>query len=355
VAPLGLEPIDLPRRKRNNRLIMQQQLAALNRMAGSVQELSSDNSNTQFATLALWVARRYGLPVEPALKRVEARFRGSQQADGGWGYFDPGAATGQLAGSTASMTCAGLLGLAVAAGKVSETARAKKSDGKGGRDINKDPHLRNGLLALSTAIGQPQGGLRRRPPHHQLPGQRPVVRWHRVRVEQPHHRVHRSGADLRDANLDPRALDLKTRQSIGVMLGSGGGAVEFSERMYELWCNDATKQASIYSIPSGTIGTISSEISMAYDLHGFSHLISTGCTSSTDAIGYAYRNLKLGIVDYVICGGADATITEGVMTGFCIMRIVLNTRHDAPSTASCPFSRDRDGFVLAEGAWMFVM
>jgi len=160
---------------------------------------------------------------------------------------------------------------------------------------------------------------------------------------------------LRDARLDPTAVDLETRRRIGVMLGSGGGAVEFSERMYELWYRGAVKQASVYSIPSGTIGTIASEISMAYDLHGFSHLISTGCTSSTDAIGYAYRNLKLGVVDYVICGGADATITEGVMTGFCIMRIVSNSRNDAPETASRPFSKDRDGFVLGEGAWMFVM
>jgi 3-oxoacyl-[acyl-carrier-protein] synthase II len=94
---------------------------------------------------------------------------------------------------------------------------------------------------------------------------------------------------------------------------------------------------------------------MVYDFHGFSHLISTGCTSSTDAIGYAYRNLKLGVIDYVICGGADATITEAVMTGFCMMRIVSNTRNELPSSASRPFSRDRDGFVLAEGAWMFVM
>ena len=160
---------------------------------------------------------------------------------------------------------------------------------------------------------------------------------------------------LRDAKLDPKTLDLEGRRSIGVMLGSGGGAIEFSERMYELWFNDAEKQASIYSVPSGTIGTIASEISMAYDFHGFSHLISTGCTSSTDAIGYAYRNLKLGVIDYVICGGADATITEAVMTGFCMMRIVSNTRNSAPETASRPFSRDRDGFVLAEGAWMFVM
>ena len=160
---------------------------------------------------------------------------------------------------------------------------------------------------------------------------------------------------LRDAKLDPSAVDLETRRNIGVMLGSGGGAVEFSERMYELWYKGAVKQASVYSVPSGTIGTIASEISMAYDLHGFSHLISTGCTSSTDAIGYAYRNLKLGVIDYVVTGGADATITEGVMTGFCIMRIVANQFNDRPEEASRPFTRNRDGFVLAEGAWMFVM
>src|SRR4029077_6350170 len=135
--------------------------------------------------------------------------------------------------------------------------------------------------------------------------------------------------------------DLETRRSIGVMLGSGGGAVEFSERMYELWFNDATKQASIYSIPSGTIGTIASEISMAYDLQGFSHLISTGCTSSTDALGYAFQNLRLGVADYIVAGGADSTITEGIMTGFCIMRIVANSFNDRPQEGSRPFTKDR--------------
>ena len=160
---------------------------------------------------------------------------------------------------------------------------------------------------------------------------------------------------LRDARLDPKALDLEGRRSIGVLIGSGGGAIEMSERMYELWYRGAVKQASVYAIPSGTIGTLASEISMAFDLHGFSHLISTGCTSSTDAIGYAYRNLKLGVADYVITGGADATITEGIMTGFCIMRIVSTGFNDDPELASRPFSRDRDGFVLGEGAWMFVM
>jgi 3-oxoacyl-[acyl-carrier-protein] synthase II len=160
---------------------------------------------------------------------------------------------------------------------------------------------------------------------------------------------------LRDAKLDPHAVDLETRRNIGVMLGSGGGAIEFSERMYELWYRGAVKQASVYAIPSGTIGTLASEISMAYDLHGFSHLISTGCTSSTDAVGYAYRNLKLGVVDYIVTGGADAPITEGIMTGFCIMRIVSSSFNDNPEAASRPFTSNRDGFVLGEGSWMFVM
>ncbi|HUP45131.1 MAG TPA: beta-ketoacyl-[acyl-carrier-protein] synthase family protein [Thermoanaerobaculia bacterium] len=160
---------------------------------------------------------------------------------------------------------------------------------------------------------------------------------------------------LDDARLDVENLDLEGKRAIGVMMGSGGGAIEFSERMYELWYRGAVKQASVYAIPSGTIGTLASEISMAFDFHGFSHLISTGCTSSTDAIGYAYRNLKLGVIDTIITGGADAPITEGIMTGFCIMRIVASSFNDAPAAASRPFTRNRDGFVLSEGAWMFVM
>ncbi|HUP64884.1 MAG TPA: beta-ketoacyl-[acyl-carrier-protein] synthase family protein [Thermoanaerobaculia bacterium] len=160
---------------------------------------------------------------------------------------------------------------------------------------------------------------------------------------------------LDEARLDPASLDLETRRRIAVMLGSGGGAIEFSERMYELWYDGREKQASVYSVPSGTIGTISSEISMRFGLHGFSHLISTGCTSSTDAIGYAFQHLKLGNADIVLAGGADATITEGVMTGFCMMKIVSSSRNEDPESASRPFSRDRDGFVLSEGSWMFVM
>lgn len=141
---------DLPRE-------IQQQLAQLHRQGGMMIEMGSDNSNTQFATLALWVAHRQGLPVESALKRVETRFRTTQHADGGWGYFDPNKrVSGPMGRSTASMTCAGLLGLAIADGKVTESVHERKpSSTKPARDINKDGNIRRGLLALSTSIGKP--------------------------------------------------------------------------------------------------------------------------------------------------------------------------------------------------------
>src|SRR5262249_319706 len=139
------------------------QLALLKRMGEGGQEIGSDNSNTQFATLALWVGRRYGLPVENALKRVETRFRNSQHTDGGWGYFEEGMSRGPMAGSTASWTCGGLLGLAVADGNYSEKMREKKAGTKLTRDINKDTNLRRGLVALSTTIGQPLEGAQRQP------------------------------------------------------------------------------------------------------------------------------------------------------------------------------------------------
>jgi hypothetical protein len=133
---------------------IQRQLALLKRMGGMAVGMGSDNSNTQFATLALWVARRDGLPVEDALKRVGTRFRNSQHGDGGWGYFDASMkARGLMAHSTASMTCAGLLALAVANGETSEKAHERKPGAKQ-RDISKNSQVRKGLLALGTTIGR---------------------------------------------------------------------------------------------------------------------------------------------------------------------------------------------------------
>jgi len=164
-----------------------------------------------------------------------------------------------------------------------------------------------------------------------------------------------SAEALADAGIEPGALTLDERREMGVVLGTGGGAIEFSERMYHLYYTNQVKKASVYAIASGTIGTLSSEISMRFGLRGLSHVVSTGCASSTDALGYAFRSIKFGTADVVLTGGADATVVRGIMEGFIMMRVVSTAHEREPRLASRPFSRDRDGFVLAEGAWMFVL
>lgn len=160
---------------------------------------------------------------------------------------------------------------------------------------------------------------------------------------------------LRDAGIEPAQLTAEERRRFGVLVGSGGGGVEFAERQYKLFFDETPYQNSVYAIPSNTMGTLSSELSMRFDLKGLSHVISTGCTSSTDAIGYAYHHLQAGRLDRVLCGGIDAPITPGTMTGFSLMKIISRAWNDQPDKASRPFSKNRDGFVLAEGAWVFLL
>jgi 3-oxoacyl-[acyl-carrier-protein] synthase II len=164
-----------------------------------------------------------------------------------------------------------------------------------------------------------------------------------------------SAEALADAGIEPGRLSLAERRAIGVVLGTGGGPIEFSERMYHLYYTNQVRRASVYSIPSGTIGTLSSEISMRFGLRGPSHVLSTGCASSTDAIGQAFRSIKFGAQDVALAGGVDATVVRGIMEGFAMMRILSTARDDDPPAASRPFSADRDGFVLGEGSWMFVL
>src|SRR2546423_1770148 len=164
-----------------------------------------------------------------------------------------------------------------------------------------------------------------------------------------------SSEALADAGIDPQALSMKGKREIGVILGSGGGAQEFSEEQYRLWYEGKLKQVSLFSIPSGTMGTLSSEINMRFGFRGMSHVVTTGCTSSTDGIGYAYRNIQAGVIPQMLVGGVDAPIAHGIMKGFTLMRIMTPSWNHEPERASRPFSADRDGFVVAEGAWMFVL
>jgi 3-oxoacyl-[acyl-carrier-protein] synthase II len=160
---------------------------------------------------------------------------------------------------------------------------------------------------------------------------------------------------VKDAGLDMAAMSVEEKRQIGIVLGTGGGAQEFSESQYKLWHSGKEKQVSIFCIPSGTMGTIPSEISMRFGFRGYSHVVTAGCTSSTDAIGYAYQHIQAGVQPMFVVGGVDSPITEGIIKGYSLLRALTQSWNDQPERASRPFSGDRDGFVLAEGSWMFVI
>lgn len=160
---------------------------------------------------------------------------------------------------------------------------------------------------------------------------------------------------LEDSGIDPRSMSREKSREIGVILGSGGGSQAFTEEQYRLYYSGQSKQCSVYVIPTSTIGTLASEVSMYFGLRGFSHVVSTGCTSSTDAIGYALRMIQTGTIDCIVAGGADAPLAPLIVRGFQLMRIMTQRWNEEPHRGSRPFSADRDGFVLAEGAWFFVL
>jgi 3-oxoacyl-[acyl-carrier-protein] synthase II len=164
-----------------------------------------------------------------------------------------------------------------------------------------------------------------------------------------------SAEALQDAGLDHSTMSLAEQRQIGVILGSGGGAQEFSEEQYRLWHSGHVKQVSLFCIPSGTMGTISSEVSMRFGFRGYSHVVTAGCTSSSDALGYAYQHIQAGVQPMFLVGGVDAPITPGIVKGYSLLHALTQSWNDQPERASRPFSADRDGFVLAEGSWMFVL
>ena len=160
---------------------------------------------------------------------------------------------------------------------------------------------------------------------------------------------------LTNAGVDCSSLPLKDRQRFGVIIGSGGGSQEFTEEQYRLFFHQQYSKMSLFCVPTGVMGSLSSDLNVRFGLRGPSHVITTGCTSSTDAMAYAMRQIQSGRLDWVLTGGADAPISLGTVKGFILMRILTDRWNDEPEKGSRPFSVDRDGFVVAEGSWMFVL
>jgi 3-oxoacyl-[acyl-carrier-protein] synthase II len=155
------------------------------------------------------------------------------------------------------------------------------------------------------------------------------------------------------AGLSLPSDDVEAQRTVGMALGTGGGGLAFVEEQYRTFFTEG--KGSPFSITAGTHGNLSGELSIALHLRGPSHVLSTGCASSTDAIGYAAMLIRTGVVPAMVAGGADAPISRGILYAFERMRVVTTRQWDDPAHASRPFTANRDGFVLGEGSWMFVL
>ncbi|MEO8573131.1 MAG: beta-ketoacyl-[acyl-carrier-protein] synthase family protein [Pyrinomonadaceae bacterium] len=160
---------------------------------------------------------------------------------------------------------------------------------------------------------------------------------------------------VRDSSIPVDELSLEEKRRFGVVLGTGGGGLAFTEKQFGYWFSGNAGKGSIYTIPASTHGGLSSELSMVFNLHGLSHIISTGCTSSTDAIFYAAQHISLGRQDMMLTGGVDSPISPGILKGFEVMTVCTKEWNDDPQRACRPFSKDRSGIVIGEGSWVFVL
>ena len=160
---------------------------------------------------------------------------------------------------------------------------------------------------------------------------------------------------LADAKIDTESLTLEGQRRIGVEIGTGGGGLAFAEKHYEYWFLGPKTNASVYIIPASTHGGLSSEISMAFGLKGLSHVISTGCTSSTDAIYYAAQHIALGRQNTMITGGVDAPLAPGIFAGFNLMTVLTRDWNEEPHLASRPFSHGRSGIGVGDGSFSCIL
>jgi 3-oxoacyl-[acyl-carrier-protein] synthase II len=157
---------------------------------------------------------------------------------------------------------------------------------------------------------------------------------------------------VRDAGLDKEnAVDL---ERVGVAIGSGIGGLPLIEETKEEYLAGGIRKVSPFFVPGSIINMISGNLSIIYGFKGPNIAHVSACTTGTHSIGEASRIIEYGDADVMIAGGAESTVSPLGMGGFCAAR-ALSTRNDDPTTASRPWDKDRDGFVLGEGAGVMVL
>ncbi len=141
---------------------------------------------------------------------------------------------------------------------------------------------------------------------------------------------------------------------ISVIIGSGVAGLEYGEEQIESYVKQGVRKVSPYLSVIVFAGIISSEVSIELGVKGKSITISTGCTSSADAIGHALHEIQRGDSDIIVTGGTEAPLRPTILASFCTLKAV-STFNDIPEKASRPFDKKRDGFVLSEGSGILVL
>ncbi len=157
---------------------------------------------------------------------------------------------------------------------------------------------------------------------------------------------------VRDAGLDGEHGVDPTR--IGVNISSGIGGLPLIEETYRDYMASGPRKISPFFVPGSIINMISGNLSIIYGFKGPNIAVVTACTTGLHSIGFGARMIEYGDADVMVAGGAESTMSPLGLGGFCAAR-ALSTRNDDPATASRPWDKDRDGFVLGEGAGVLVL
>jgi 3-oxoacyl-[acyl-carrier-protein] synthase II len=167
--------------------------------------------------------------------------------------------------------------------------------------------------------------------------------------------IYASDQAIKDANLDFEKMTVAERAEVGVIWGSGNGGIgTFEEQLKEFYAGDGTPRFNPFFIPKMIVDIAAGVISIRHKLYGPNYVTISACASSNTAIIAALDTIRLNKAKIIIAGGSEAAITPGSVGGFSAAQ-ALSKRNDSPQTASRPFDRDRDGFVMAEGAGALIL
>ena len=160
---------------------------------------------------------------------------------------------------------------------------------------------------------------------------------------------------IQDAGLNFNTMDPHQRYQVGVIWGSGNGGIgTFEEQLKEFYNGDGTPRFSPYFIPKMIVDIAAGVISIRHKLHGPNYCTVSACASSNTAIIAAFDTIRLGRANIMIAGGSEAAITPASVGGFNSAQ-ALSKRNDEPQKASRPFDKERDGFVIGEGAGALIL